>query len=208
MGRTTGEISLHGSPFLQVLSPNTFIHTCKTLLRFERSGLRLTASVKLRGTSRGFMVHDQAHVHRITDPPSCTRLRQMGAQSHWCACLWAFLRVLKLCLHKCWLKQNIVEWTTQTFSIKFCSVLKYVSISPMLKAVASSCHKHSCKKIVLVYIYGKFYAHTYWWLPFWNVFLVRPQTRILMKVAFIHSRSRNNTMWQITIKNAALVASI
>lgn len=103
---------------------------------------------------------------------------------------------------------NTVGWTTQTFSIKFCSVLKYVSISPMLKAVASSCHKHSCKKIVQVYLYGKFYAHTYWWLPFWNVFLVRLQTRILMKVAFIHSRNRNDTMWQITLKNAALVASI
>lgn len=66
----------------------------------------------------------------------------------------------QLFLGKCWLKQNTAGWTTQTFSIKFCSVLKYVSISPMLKVFTSPCHKHSCKKIVLVHLYGKFYAHT------------------------------------------------
>lgn len=90
-------------------------------------------------------------------------------------------------------------------SIKFCSVLKWVSFSPMLEVFIIPCHKHSCKKIVLVHIYGKFYAHTYCGLSFWNVFLVQLQTRNLMKVAFIHSRRRNNTMWQITIKKCSSV---
>lgn len=87
-GRTAGEISFVGSPFLQVLPPNNLIRTHKSLLRIKHNGLRLITknhwkSSKPRDAHRNQQRRWVGPIprHRITEPPFCTHFGQLGAQS-------------------------------------------------------------------------------------------------------------------------------